>query len=58
MPEWIKRKTDDWFGTPEKKAKLFLWLVYLLNLYIIFGILILIWALYGDHIIELWQALT
>ena len=58
MSGWIKRKADNWVGTPEKKAKVFLWLVYLINLYIIFGIFILIWVLYGDHITEIWQALT
>ena len=58
MPGWIKRKIDNCFGTPEKKAKMFLWLVYIINLYVMFGIFVLIWVLYGEHIIELWRALT
>jgi hypothetical protein len=29
--------------------------VYITNLYIIFGIFVLIWVLYGDHLRELWN---
>ncbi len=58
MPNWFERKAEDWFGTPEKKMRLMQWLVYLTNLYIIFGILVLIYILYGPHIREFWQELT
>lgn len=55
MSDWINRKAEDWFGTPEKKMRLLQWLVYITNLYIIFGIFVLIWILYGEHIIALWN---
>ncbi len=55
MSDWINRKAEDWFGTPEKKMRLLQWLVYITNLYIIFGIFMLIWILYGEHIIVLWN---
>lgn len=58
MPNFIERKAEDWFGTPEKKMRLMQWLVYITNLYIIFGILVLIYLLYGPHIIEFWHELT
>ncbi len=57
MASWFDRKAEDHFGTPEKKARAFMWLVYITNLYIIFGIFVLIWILYGDHIIQLWHSL-
>ncbi|MDM7912842.1 MAG: hypothetical protein QUS09_07070 [Methanotrichaceae archaeon] len=53
MSDWINKKAEDWFGTPEKKMRLLQWLVYITNLYIIFGIFVLIWILYQDHIIAL-----
>lgn len=55
MSNWIERKAEDWFGTPEKKMRLLQWLVYITNLYIIFGILVLIWLLYGEHIRQAWS---
>jgi hypothetical protein len=55
MPSWFERKAEEWFGTPEKKMRLLQWLVYITNLYIIFGIFVLIWVLYGDHLRELWS---
>jgi hypothetical protein len=55
MPSWFERKAEKWFGTPEKKMRLLQWLVYTTNLYIIFGIFVLIWVLYGDHLRELWN---
>jgi hypothetical protein len=58
MSNWIERKAEDWFGTAEKKMRLMQWLVYITNLYIIFGILVLIYLLYGPHIIEFWHELT
>lgn len=58
MSNFIERKAEDWFGTPEKKMRLMQWLVYITNLYIIFGILVLIYILYGPHIIEFWHELT
>jgi len=58
MSNFIERKAQDWFGTPEKKARLIQWLVYITNLYIIFGIFVLIYLLYGPHIIEFWHELT
>jgi hypothetical protein len=58
MSNWFERKAEDWFGTAEKKARLMQWLVYITNLYIIFGILVLIYLLYGPHIIEFWHELT
>ena len=58
MPNWFERKAEDWFGTPEKKMRLMQWLVYITNLYIIFGIFVLIYLLYGPHIIEFWHELT
>jgi hypothetical protein len=53
MANWFERKAKDWFGTPEKKMRLLQWLVYITNLYIIFGIFVLIWLLYHEHIIAL-----
>jgi hypothetical protein len=58
MPNWFERKAEDWFGTAEKKMRLMQWLVYITNLYIIFGIFVLIYLLYGPHIIEFWHELT
>jgi hypothetical protein len=58
MSNWFERKAQDWFGTPEKKARLMQWLVYITNLYIIFGIFVLIYLLYGPHINEFWRELT
>jgi len=58
MPNWFERKAKDWFGTPEKKMKLLQWLVYITNLYIIFGIFVLIWILYGQYIMQFWEYLT
>jgi hypothetical protein len=58
MPNWFQRKAEEWFGTPEKKMKLLQWLVYITNLYIIFGIFVLIWVLYSQYIIEFWNYLT
>jgi hypothetical protein len=58
MPNWFQRKAEEWFGTPEKKMKLLQWLVYITNLYIIFGIFVLIWILYSQYIIEFWNYLT
>lgn len=58
MSNFIERKAEDWFGTAEKKMRLMQWLVYITNLYIIFGILVLIYLLYGQHIIEFWHELT
>ncbi|MGD0952170.1 MAG: hypothetical protein ABR985_07225 [Methanotrichaceae archaeon] len=58
MSNWFERKAEDWFGTAEKKMRLMQWLVYITNLYIIFGILVLIYLLYGPHIIEFWHELT
>lgn len=57
MSDWINRKAEDWFGTPEKKMRLLQWLVYITNLYIIFGIFVLIWLLYHEHITALWNEL-
>jgi hypothetical protein len=57
MPNYYERKAEEWFGTPEKKMRLFQWLVYITNLYIIFGIGVLIWVLYGDKITILLQSL-
>ncbi len=45
MGNWFERKSEDWFGTPEKKMRLLQWLVYITNLYVIFGIFVLIWLL-------------
>jgi hypothetical protein len=58
MPSWFERKAVEWFGTPEKKMRLLQWLVYITNLYIIFGIFVLIWVLYGDHLQELWNHIS
>ncbi|MDM7939536.1 MAG: hypothetical protein QUS07_04255, partial [Methanothrix sp.] len=55
MSNWFERKAEDWFGTPEKKMRLLQWLVYVTNLYIIFGIFVLIWILYGKYIIQAWD---
>ncbi|OPY45195.1 MAG: hypothetical protein A4E46_01321 [Methanosaeta sp. PtaU1.Bin016] len=35
--------------------RLLQWLVYVTNLYIIFGIFVLIWILYGKYIIQAWN---
>ncbi|GAB6265068.1 MAG: hypothetical protein AB7E62_00805 [Methanothrix sp.] len=58
MGNWFERKSEDWFGTPEKKMRLLQWLVYITNLYVIFGIFVLIWLLYGDYIIQAWEHFT
>jgi hypothetical protein len=58
MPNWFERKAEEWFGTPEKKMKVLQWCVYITNLYIIFGIGVLIYVLYGEHLRELWLYLT
>lgn len=55
MDNWFERKIEDWFGTPEKKMRLLQWLVYITNLYIIFGIFVLIWILHGKYIIQAWN---
>lgn len=57
MNSWIESKAEVWFGTPEKKMRLLQWLVYITNLYIIFGIFVLIWLLYSEHIMALWNEL-
>ena len=58
MGKWFERKAEDWFGTPEKKMRLLQWLVYITNLYVIFGIFVLIWLLYGEYIIQAWEHFT
>ncbi|HOT07440.1 MAG: hypothetical protein A4E45_00348 [Methanosaeta sp. PtaB.Bin039] len=55
MSGWAERKAKDWFGTPEKKMRLLQWLVYISNLYVILGIFVLIYVLYGEHLQELWE---
>ncbi len=55
MSGLFERKAEDWFGTPEKKMRLLQWLVYVTNLYIIFGIFVLIWILYGQYIMRAWN---
>ena len=55
---WVEQKSEDWFGTPEKKMRLLQWLVYVTNLYIIFGIFVLIWLLYGKYIMQAWAYYT
>jgi len=57
MPNLLERKAKEWFGTPEKKARLLQWLVYISNLYVLFGVFVLIYVLYGDHLIALWNSL-
>ena len=57
MANLLERKAKEWFGTPEKKARLLQVLVYISNLYIILGVFVLIWVLYGDHLIALWNSL-
>ncbi|HPE64099.1 MAG TPA: hypothetical protein PLQ49_08340 [Methanothrix sp.] len=57
MPGLLERKAEEWFGTPEKKARLLQWLVYISNLYVLLGVFVLIWVLYGDHLIALWNSL-
>jgi hypothetical protein len=57
MPGWLERKAKERFGTPEKKARLLQWLVYITNLYVIFGVFVLLYILYGEHIIALWHHL-
>ena len=58
MSNWFERKAEDWYGTPEKKMRLMQWLVYITNLYIIFGIFVLIWMLYSEYIIQAWNHFT
>ncbi|HOO53252.1 MAG TPA: hypothetical protein PLX30_03355 [Methanothrix sp.] len=57
MPNLLERKAEEWFGTPEKKARLLQWLVYISNLYVLLGVFVLIYVLYGDHLIALWNSL-
>lgn len=58
MTGWAGKKAKEWFGTPEKKMRLLQWLVYISNLYVILGIFVLIYILYGDHLRELWDAMS
>ena len=58
MPNLLERKAEEWFGTPEKKARLLQWLVYISNLYVLLGVFVLIYVLYGDHLIALWNSLS
>jgi hypothetical protein len=53
MPNWSKRKAKVSIGTSESKARILKWVGYLTNLYVILGIAILIWILYGDRIKQL-----
>jgi len=57
MPNLLERKAEQWFGTPEKKARLLQWLVYISNLYVLLGVFVLIYVLYGDHLTALWNSL-
>jgi hypothetical protein len=57
MQNLLERKAEEWFGTPEKKARLLQWLVYISNLYVLLGVFVLIYVLYGDHLIALWNSL-
>ncbi len=57
MPGLLERKAEEWFGTPEKKARLLQVLVYISNLYVLLGVFVLIYVLYGDHLIALWNSL-
>ncbi|HOL42823.1 MAG: hypothetical protein ACPLOT_01350 [Methanothrix sp.] len=57
MTGWAERKAKEWFGTPEKKMRLLQWLVYISNLYVILGVFILIYILYGEHLHALWDAI-
>lgn len=57
MPNWFERKAEEWFGSPEKKMRLLQWAVYITNLYVILGIFILIYIMYGEHLRDLWQEL-
>ena len=57
MKNLLERKAEEWFGTPEKKARMLQWLVYISNLYVLLGVFVLIWVLYGDHLIALWNSL-
>ncbi|HNR57165.1 MAG TPA: hypothetical protein PLJ69_01935 [Methanothrix sp.] len=57
MANLLERKAKEWFGTPEKKARLLQVLVYISNLYVILGVFVLIYVLYGDHLIALWNSL-
>ena len=58
ISNWFERQIEDRFGTPEKKMRLLQWLVYITNLYIIFGIFVLIWLLYGKYILKAWAYYT
>jgi hypothetical protein len=58
MQNLLERKAEKWFGTPEKKARLLQWLVYISNLYVLLGVFVLIYVLYGDHLIALWNSLS
>ena len=57
MANLLERKAKEWFGTPEKKARLLQVLVYISNLFVILGVFVLIYVLYGDHLIALWNSL-
>ena len=57
MSGFVERKAEEWFGTPEKKMRMLQWLVYITNLYVLFGVLVLIYILYGDKIIPILQSL-
>jgi hypothetical protein len=50
----IDKKSEEWFGTPEKKMRVLQLGVYASNLYALFGILFLIWLLFHDQINQLW----
>ncbi len=55
---WVDKKSEKWFGTPEKKMRLLQYGVYMSNIYAFFGVLFLIWVLFNEQITELWLNLT
>jgi len=55
---WVDKKSEKWFGTPEKKMRLLQYGVYMSNIYAFFGVLFLIWVLFHEQITELWLNLT
>jgi len=58
IEKWIDKKSEKWFGTPEKKMRVLQLGVYVSNLYALFGVLFLIWLLFHNQINELWSTIA
>ncbi|MCJ7445404.1 MAG: hypothetical protein MUO26_12920 [Methanotrichaceae archaeon] len=55
---WVDKKSEEWFGTAEKKMRLLQYGVYISNIYAFFGVMFLIWVLFHEQLTEIWLNLT